>query len=68
MSAAVLTDFGSTVCKVTVVDLADARVLGHGEAPTYLTGDVMDAYDIAYERRGRPAGEATTGDALPSGF
>jgi uncharacterized protein (TIGR01319 family) len=49
MSAAVLTDFGSTVCKVTVVDLADARVLGHGEAPTYLTGDVMDAYDIAYE-------------------
>jgi uncharacterized protein (TIGR01319 family) len=49
VSAAVLADFGSTVCKVTVVDLAEARVLGHGEAPTHLTDDVMDAYDVAYD-------------------
>jgi uncharacterized protein (TIGR01319 family) len=49
MSAAVLSDFGSTVVKVTVVDLEGARVLGHGEAPTFLGGDVMVGFDAAFD-------------------
>src|SRR5882757_1167116 len=59
MPAAVLSDFGSTVCKVTVVDLDTARVLGHGEAPTFLGADVMEGYDAAY-------GAAVTG--VPGGL
>lgn len=49
MGAAVLTDFGSTMCKLTVVDLDAGVVLGHGEAPTFLGPDVMEAHDAAYE-------------------
>jgi len=48
MPAAVLSDFGSTVCKVTVVDLDEGVVLGHGEAPTFLGDDVMVGHDAAY--------------------
>ncbi|MGA2970937.1 MAG: glutamate mutase L, partial [Acidimicrobiales bacterium] len=49
MNAAVLTDFGSTICKVTVVDLDDGVVVGHGEAPTFLGADVMEGHDAAYD-------------------
>lgn len=49
MNVAVLTDFGSTICKVTVVDLDGGVVLGHGEAPTFLGADVMEGHDAAYE-------------------
>jgi uncharacterized protein (TIGR01319 family) len=49
VNAAVLTDFGSTVCKVTVVDLDAGVVVGHGEAPTFLGADVMEGHDAAYD-------------------
>src|SRR6202451_3953435 len=48
MRAAVLADFGSTICKVTVVDLDQGVVAGHGEAPTFLGPDVMEGHDAAY--------------------
>jgi uncharacterized protein (TIGR01319 family) len=50
MRAAVLADFGSTICKVTVVDLDQGIVAGHGEAPTFLGPDVMEGYDAAYHQ------------------
>jgi uncharacterized protein (TIGR01319 family) len=49
MRAAVLADFGSTICKVTVVDLDHGIVAGHGEAPTFLGPDVMEGHDAAYQ-------------------
>jgi uncharacterized protein (TIGR01319 family) len=49
MRAAVLADFGSTICKVTVVDLDQGIVAGHGEAPTFLGPDVMEGHDAAYQ-------------------
>jgi uncharacterized protein (TIGR01319 family) len=49
MRAAVLADFGSTICKVTVVDLDQSTVAGHGEAPTFLGPDVMEGHDAAYQ-------------------
>jgi uncharacterized protein (TIGR01319 family) len=50
MRAAVLADFGSTICKVTVVDLDQGIVAGHGEAPTFLGPDVMEGHDAAYHQ------------------
>ena len=49
MRAAVLADFGSTICKVTVVDLDQGTLAGHGEAPTFLGPDVMEGHDAAYQ-------------------
>lgn len=49
MRVAVLADFGSTICKVTVVDLDQGIVAGHGEAPTFLGPDVMEGHDAAYQ-------------------
>lgn len=49
MNVAVLADFGSTVCKLTVVDVDASVLVGHGEAPTFLGPDVMVGYDAAYD-------------------
>lgn len=47
MTAAVLTDFGSTFTKVTVVELGSGRVLARGQAPTTVNSDVMIGYERA---------------------
>jgi uncharacterized protein (TIGR01319 family) len=43
----VLTDFGSTYTKVTLVDTTSGRLLARAQAPTTVAHDVMDGFDRA---------------------
>src|ERR1700742_313989 len=43
----VLTDFGSTYTKVTLVDVASGRLVARAQAPTTVARDVMDGFQRA---------------------
>jgi uncharacterized protein (TIGR01319 family) len=46
----VLTDFGSTYTKVTLVDLESGGLVAHAQAPTTVTTDVMDGFSRALDQ------------------
>jgi uncharacterized protein (TIGR01319 family) len=46
-TALVLTDFGSTYTKVTLVDAGSGRLISRAQAPTTVAHDVMDGFDRA---------------------
>jgi uncharacterized protein (TIGR01319 family) len=56
ITAAVLTDFGSTYTKVTLVDAASGRLVARAQAPTTVARDVMDGFDRALGEAVRAAG------------
>jgi uncharacterized protein (TIGR01319 family) len=56
ITAAVLTDFGSTYTKVTLVDVASGRLVARAQAPTTVARDVMDGFDRALGEAVRAAG------------
>lgn len=47
MRVALLADFGSTYTKVLAVDLAEGALVGSGQHPTTLTGEILDGYEDA---------------------
>jgi uncharacterized protein (TIGR01319 family) len=47
LKIAVLTDFGSTFTKVSLVELGTGRLVSHAQAPTTADSDVMNGYRAA---------------------
>ncbi|KLU59461.1 hypothetical protein CEB3_c44470 [Peptococcaceae bacterium CEB3] len=55
MQAVLLVDFGSTYTKVTVVDLAEERIVGTAKAGTTIAGNIMDGLNGALAQIPEPA-------------
>ncbi|CAA7599504.1 Protein MutL [Acididesulfobacillus acetoxydans] len=56
MQAVLLVDFGSTYTKVTVVDLAEERIVGTAKAGTTIAGNIMDGLNEALAQIPEPEG------------
>jgi uncharacterized protein (TIGR01319 family) len=59
-TALVLTDFGSTYTKVTLVDASSGRLIAGAQAPTTVAHDVMDGFDRALADAVDAAGPSVT--------